>query len=95
MSLQIWQLFWHFHYNSTSHTIEQIIGEKNIEHAGFDTKSSLAFLDEDKIKEIENHVNENKFLSTGTVYENIVEQNLNFKFKPRHKALLLQAKKVK
>ena len=57
--------------------VEQIIGEKNIEHAGFDIKSSLAFLDEDKIKEIENHVNENKFLSTGTVYENIVTQ---FKF---------------
>ena len=57
--------------------VEQIIGEKHIEHVGFDMKSSLTFLDEDKINEIENHVNENKFLSTGTVYENIVTQ---FKF---------------
>lgn len=80
--------------------VEQIIGErlpngleKIIEHAGYDTKSSLELLDEDKIKEIENHVNEYKFLLTGTVYENTLQQNINFKFKPGHKTLLLALSK--
>lgn len=79
---------------------EQIFGErlpigleKIIEHAGFETKSSLALLDENKIKEIENYVNENKFLLNGSAYEHIVKQNLNFKFKPGHKALLLTLSK--
>lgn len=68
--------------------------EKILVHAGFDTKNSLLELNQDSIKQIEDHVNENKFLLEGTVYEHILRQNLNFKFKPGHKALIFSLPKL-
>lgn len=63
--------------------------EKIIEHAGFDTKSSILEINTERISEIEQYVNDNKYLLENTVYNHIFQQNLEFKFKPGHKALIL------
>lgn len=50
---------------------------------------ALATINSDSIKLFEDYVNENKNLLEGTVYENLIANNLKFKLKPGHKVLIL------
>lgn len=59
--------------------------DKIIIESGFDCESTLAAIDQNSIKSIEDYVNENKHLLEGTVYQN----QLNFRFKPGHKSIIL------
>lgn len=76
-----------------SKQLEKIVGKNSITsginkiiiEAGFDCISALANIDQNSIKLIEEHVNENKGILKGTVYKNSV----NFKLKPGHKAIIL------
>lgn len=54
--------------------------------SGFDSECALSTIDLVAIKSIEEYVNNNKHLLEGTVYEN---QNVDFKFKPGHRLILL------
>lgn len=67
---------------------------KIILELGFYWKSSILEINSERIKEIENYVNENKKLLEGTIYSDIISSVKIFKFKPGHKAAILSLKKV-
>lgn len=74
--------------------ITRAIGEKfpaNIDTfisaAGYDSERSFLNLNKDSILEIEQYVNENKHILTGTAYAYSFQST--FKFKPGHKSFLL------
>lgn len=54
--------------------------------SGFDSKLSLSSLNTDTINEIEQYAKENRSVLEGTSYQNVE----TFKFKPGHRAILLQ-----
>lgn len=59
-----------------------------ISSAGFDSERSFLSLNKESISDIEQYINENRQILTGTPYENS-NQSINFKFKPGHKIFLL------
>lgn len=63
--------------------------ENIIIESGFDSESTLATINPTTIKSIEEYVNENKDLLKGTTYESLIANNLEFKLKPGHKAIIL------
>lgn len=78
------------------YTLKSIVGRslpkgigKILIESGFDTESSLATIDHNSVKSIEDFVNENRALLKDTVYENSIEDDLLFKFKPGHKSLIV------
>lgn len=68
--------------------------QKIIEEAGFDSESSILLLDSQTIKEIELYANENKHILEGTAYSDFIRNGKVFKFKPGHKATILNLPKL-
>lgn len=61
--------------------------DKIILLAGFDSEQSFLNLNSESIPEIEQYINDNKHILTGTSYENTIQTH--FKLKPGHKIFLL------
>lgn len=57
-----------------------------LEESGFDTELSLLAINNEIIADIERHVNNNREILKETSYQNV----LTFKFKPGHKAFIVQ-----
>lgn len=68
--------------------------EKIISSSGYECESALLTIDSTSIVEIENFINENKFFLKDTAYEYFLTNNLQFKLKPEHRALILSIPKV-
>lgn len=65
-----------------------------IYEAGYDAESALATINSATITNIEEHVNENKQVLKDTVYEDLLLNDLPFKLKPGHKAIILNLPKL-
>lgn len=63
--------------------------DKIIVESGFDSELALTTIDHSSIKSIEDYVNDNRVILVDTVYEHSIENNLDFKLKPGHKAIIL------
>lgn len=81
--------------------LERALGEKLpgdleliLKNTGFDRESTLLGINSKNIDEIQNYLNENKFLLQNTVYEHCFSNDSVFTLKPGHRALLLSIPKV-
>lgn len=68
--------------------------DKIIIEAGFDAESAIATIDLNSIINIQDHINENKIILKDTVYESVLENDLQFKLKPGHKSIILDLPKL-
>lgn len=68
--------------------------QKILESTGFENKSSLLNINIDSIKDIEEYINENKYILEKTSYELCLNNNYVFKVKPGHRAFILNIPKV-
>lgn len=58
-------------------------------HTAFETESSIRGINSEVIAEIEKYINVNKNILEGTSYRDCLDKEIDFKFKPGHKSILL------
>lgn len=68
--------------------------EKILSDTGFDLESTILLIKEDSIESIETYLKQNVQILVDTPYANFTENNRDFKFKPGHKAFILNLPKV-
>lgn len=61
---------------------------------GFDCALAISSIDSKAIKSIEEYINKHKHLLTGTEYENLIANNLEFKLTPSHKSIVSSLPKL-
>lgn len=64
--------------------------EKILLNTGFDSETAILEINRDTIKDIESFVNENKQILEQTSYSSLLNDSIDFKLKPGHKAFLLR-----